>query len=394
MIKILKDRKETNLLLVKFEDLSSNPIITKIPQRRWSRSRKAWVVPNTRHNVSMIGQLFGKENCIFSKEIILQYKPDITTSEINQYFIRDKKPWKNKPTYSEIYKHPVIVELNQHMRVRNYSYKTIKNYRVQLIKLICFFDNTELKNITKAQFEQYLDFLVSKRLLSYSSLNVVINAFKYYRENMLCIETNAFYEMPKIIKAQQLPTVLSREEVELILRKTTSLKYQAIFSLIYSTGIRINEAINLKITDIDKYSKTIFIKNGKGKKDRYVLLSDKILMLLREYYIEYRPKIHLFENELTDEQLNERSIQIVFSQVVKQCRFNKTATIHTLRHSFATHLLESGVNIRHIQELLGHSDLNTTMRYTHVRSEALKQVNSPFDLLDINFTRTKQQPNE
>lgn len=87
MIEILKDRKETNLLLVKFEDLSSNPIITKIPQRRWSRSRKAWVVPNTRHNISMIGQLFGKENCIFSKEIILQYKPDITTSEINQYFM-------------------------------------------------------------------------------------------------------------------------------------------------------------------------------------------------------------------------------------------------------------------------------------------------------------------
>lgn len=390
MIEILKDRKEANLLLVKFEDLSSNPIITKIPQRRWSRSRKAWVIPNTRHNVSMIGQLFGKENCIFSKEIILQYKPDITTSEINQYFIRDKKTWANKPTYSEIYKHPVIVELNQHMRVRNYSYKTINNYRVQLIKLIYYFDNTELKNITKTQFEQYLDFLVSKRRLSYSSLNVVINAFKYYRENMLCIETNAFYEMPKIIKAQHLPTVLSREEVELILRKTTCLKYRAIFSLIYSTGIRINEAINLKITDIDKYSKTIFIKNGKGKKDRYVLLSDKILLLLREYYSEYRTKIYLFENELKDEQLSERSIQIVFSQVVKLCRLNKTATIHTLRHSFATHLLESGVNIRHIQELLGHSDLNTTMRYTHVRSEALKQVSSPFDLLDINFSRTKQ----
>lgn len=390
MIEILKDRRATNLLLVKFEDLNSNPIITKIPQRRWSRSRKAWVIPNTRHNISMIGQLFGKENCIFSKEIILQYKPDITTSEIDQYFTRDKKPWSNKPTYSELYKHPVIVELHQHMRVRNYSYKTINNYRGQLIKLIHYFDNTELKNISKQQFEQYLDFLVSKRRLSYSSLNVVINAFKYYRENMLGAETNAFYEMPKIIKAKQLPTVLSREEVELILQKTTSLKYRAIFSLIYSTGIRINEAIHIKITDIDKYSKTIFIKNGKGKKDRYVVLSDKILMFLREYYIEYRPKVYLFENELKDEQLSERSIQIVFSQVVKQCRLNKTATIHTLRHSFATHLLESGVNIRHIQELLGHSDLNTTMRYTHVRSEALKQVNSPFDFLNINLSDKRQ----
>ena len=105
--------------------------------------------------------------------------------------------------------------------------------------------------------------------------------------------------------------------------------------------------------------------------------------------MEYRPKVFLFENELTNEQLGERSIQIVFGQVVRQCRLNKTATIHTLRHSFATHLLESGVNIRHIQELLGHSDLNTTMRYTHVRSEALKQVNSPFDLLNINFSEKR-----
>ena len=171
--------------------------------------------------------------------------------------------------------------------------------------------------------------------------------------------------------------------------KTTSLKYQTIFSLIYSTGIRINEAVNLKITDIDKYRRAIFIKNGKGKKDRYVVLSNKILELLRQYYMEYRPKVFLFENELTNEQLGERSIQIVFGQVVRQCRLNKTATIHTLRHSFATHLLESGVNIRHIQELLGHSDLNTTMRYTHVRSEALKQVNSPFDLLNINFSEKR-----
>ena len=341
MIEISKDRKESNFLLVKIEDLSSNTIITQIPQRRWSRSRTSWIIPNTRHNILMIGQLFGKENCVFSKEIILEYKPDITTSEINYYFNRNKKSWSNKPTYSEIYKHPIISELSQHMRVRNYSYKTINNYRGQLIKLIHYFHDTELKSISKGQFEQYLDFLVSKRQLSYSSLNVVINAFKYYRENMLGIDAVSFYEMPKIIKSRQLPTVLSREEVELILQKTTNLKYRAIFSLIYSTGIRINEAINLKITDIDKYNKTVFVKNGKGKKDRYVVLSDKILQFLREYYVNYRPKVYLFENELTEEQLSERSIQIVFSQVVSLCQLNKNATIHTLRHSFATHLLEA-----------------------------------------------------
>jgi integrase/recombinase XerD len=389
MIEILKDKKESSLLLVKFEDISSNHIITKIPQRRWSASRKAWVVPNTRQNVTMIGHLFGKENCVFAKDIILQYKPNITVAEISNYFSRCRKTWVNKPTYNEMYKHPIISALEQSMRVRNYSYKTISNYRSQLIKLIHYFYEIDLKQLTKPKFEQYLDFLVNKRRLSASSLNVVINAYKYYRENMLGLEPNLYFELPKIIKAKQLPTVLSKEEIELILLKTRSLKYRTIFSLIYSAGLRISEATNLKISDIDKYSKTIFIKHGKGKKDRYVVLSDKILELLRLYYTEHRPKVYLFENELDNEALSERSIQIVFSNVVKQCRFNKTATIHTLRHSFATHLLESGVNIRHIQELLGHSDLNTTMRYTHVRSEALKLVNSPFDLLNIQLSNKR-----
>lgn len=389
MIEILKDKKESDLLLVKFEDISSNQIITKIPQRRWSASRKAWIIPNTRQNVSMIGNLFGKENCVFAKEIILQYKPSITASEINNYFSRYRKTWANKPTYQDIYKHPIISALEQSMRVRNYSYKTIGNYRSQLIKLIHYFYETDLKHLTKAKFEQYLDFLVNKRRLSASSVNVVINAYKYYRENLLGLESNVYFEMPKIIKAKQLPTVLSKEEIELILLKTKSLKYRTIFSLIYSAGLRISEATNLKISDINKYNKTIFIKNGKGKKDRYVVLSDKILELLRLYYIEHRPKVYLFENELDDEALSQRSIQIVFSNVLKQCHLNKTATIHTLRHSFATHLLESGVNIRHIQELLGHSDLNTTMRYTHVRSEALKLVNSPFDLLNVPFSNKR-----
>lgn len=389
MIEILKDRSTSDLLMVRFSDRSSNPIIMKVPERRWSRSRQAWVVPNTRQSISMIGQLFGKDNCKFSKEIILQYKPNISKAEINQYFARFRKSWSNKPTYSEIYKHPIIAELGQNMRVRNYSHKTITNYRSQLIKLIHYFHDTELKYITKAQFEQYLDFLVSKRKLSSSSLNTVINAYKYYRENMLGLEKTSYFEMPKIIKAKQLPKVLSKEEVELILQKTTSLKYRAIFSLIYSTGIRIGEATNLKITDINRYNKTIFIKNGKGKKDRYVVLSDKILSLLREYYIAYRPKEYLFENEFEDEPLSERSIQIVFGNVIKQCKLNKAVSVHTLRHSFATHLLESGVSIRYIQELLGHSDIATTMRYTHVHSQALRQVSSPFDLLNINLSQKR-----
>lgn len=383
MINIKIDKKEADKLLVEFEDLSLNRLISQIPQRRYSRSRKGWLIPNTRQNVLMIGQLFGKENCLFSKEIILQYRPNITNKEIEKYFVRIRKPWKNTPNYREENAHPIIIALYKHMHLRNYSYKTIGNYRSQLIRLIHYFSPKHLSDISQSEFETYLYYLVTKRKLSGASLNVVINAFKYYRENILGYQKITYFEIPKIIQAQTLPQVLSSEELRLILENTKSLKYKTIFSLIYSTGIRLAEAAHLKIAHINKYEKTLFVKNGKGKKDRYVFLSDNILDLLRTYYKEFRPKVYLFEDEYDFEAISERSIQKVFASVVKQCKINKPVGIHSLRHSFATHLLESGTDIRYIQELLGHSDINTTMRYTHVSNQALKQVISPFDSLSI-----------
>jgi integrase/recombinase XerD len=388
MINIYIDKRDSDLLLVQFDDINSNQIVTKIPNRRWSKSRNCWVVENTRHNVVLIGNLFGKDNCRFSNEIIVQYKPKVTQEEINQYFSKfNNKPWANKPLVREDYQHPIIVALAKHMRVRNYSYRTICNYRSQLIKLIHYFSPTPINEISKETFETYLHYLIRKRKISASSLNVVINAYKYYRENLLGIPNKEYFDTPKILQNKQLPEVLSEEEVSNIIQKTTNLKYKALFSLIYSSGIRINEAAKLKISHINRYNKTLFIKNGKGKKDRYVILSDKILHLLREYYKIYRPKEYLFENDYDCEPLCVRTIQRVFASVVKNCKIKKQVGIHTLRHSFATHLLESGVDIRYIQELLGHSDINTTMRYTHVHNDALKNVKSPFDKLNINLTK-------
>ncbi len=385
MVEIKIDTLNAELLKVEFpfDEISQN-MVRNVQGRRWSKSRKCWVVPNTRGSIVQIGQIFGKEYCVFSKEIITKYKPNVTVDEINQYFSRVKKVWKNNVNYTESINHPIIVELTRNMRVRNYSYRTISSYRGHLIRLIHFFSPKQLSEITKESFEAYLDFLVRKNRLSGSSLNVLINAYKYYRENILRLPQTPFFEMPKIIKPRQLPEVLSKTEVEMILNATKSKKYHAIFCLIYSAGLRLSELTNLKISEINKHNKTIFIKNGKGKKDRYVVLSDKILELLRTYYTICKPKVYLFENELTEEPLEGRSIQIVFRNVLKQCKIKKNASIHTLRHSFATHLLESGVDIRYIQELLGHSNIITTMRYTHVHSKALQNVVSPFDSLLFN----------
>ena len=390
MINIYLDKIDPNLLLVQFTDISSNSIIAQIPNRRWSRTRRCWVVENNRHNIVLIGKLFGKENCNFSREIIVQYKPNASIEEVNRYFIKPQpRVYANTPNQRQDYLHPIVVALVKHLQARKYSYKTITNYRSEIIKMIHFFAPNELKNVSNRDFETYLHYLAVKRKLSGSSLNVAINAFKYYRENMLELRSKERFVVPNIIQAKQLPEVLSVQEIELILANTQSQKYRTIFSLIYSAGLRISEAANLKISHINGHTKTIFIKSGKGKKDRYVVLSDKILTLLREYYKQYRPIDYLFESQFDRQPISIRTIQAIFAGVIKTCRIKRHATVHTLRHSFATHLLESGVDIRYIQELLGHADIQTTMRYTHVHNAALRNVKSPFDKLNFNFSEQR-----
>ena len=387
MIEIKIDIEKPELLKVEFDyDETSQNMMRNILGRRWSKSRKCWVVPNTRISVVQIGQIFGKENCVFSKAIIKQYKPEAKEEEINQYFARIRNPWRNTPTYTEALSHPVIVSVVRNMQVRNYSYNTIKNYRTQLIKIIHFFENRPLERISSIEFEKYLHYLVINKNLGGSSLNVVINAFKFFRENINGEAKLAKFNYPAILKEQKLPEVMTKEEIQQIFQQTNNQKYRTLFSLIYSAGLRLGETLELKISDINSTDKTIFIKNGKGKKDRYVILSEKILLMLRSYYLKYRPNKYLFEGDLDQEPLDQRSVQGVFRGVLQHCKIRKHVTLHTLRHSFATHLLESGVDIRYIQELLGHNDIRTTMRYTHVRNSALKNVESPFDKLGFDFS--------
>lgn len=185
-------------------------------------------------------------------------------------------------------------------------------------------------------------------------------------------------ERPK--KEKQLPAVLSVEEIKTIFNNLTNLKHKTLLSLLYSGGLRIGEALNLKIDDIDSKRMLIHIKQAKGKKDRYTLLSFSFLKLLREYYLAYKPKVFLFEGQ-KGKQYSNASAQAVLKKSLKNTNISKKVTLHTLRHSFATHLLENGTDIRYIQELLGHSSPKTTMIYTHVSQTSLKNIKNPFDEL-------------
>jgi integrase/recombinase XerD len=193
-----------------------------------------------------------------------------------------------------------------------------------------------------------------------------------------------FYEIERPLKARKLPMVLSEEEISNILSVTTNLKHKSILVTIYSCGLRLSELLNLKITDIQSDRHLLLVRDAKGNKDRTTLLSDTTLQLLRKYYLQYRPKEYLFEG-LGGGPYSGKSIQHILQHSLAKAKICKPATPHTLRHSFATHLLENGTDLRYIQTLLGHSSPKTTELYAQVSTRSLKDIKSPIEKLNIQF---------
>ena len=211
---------------------------------------------------------------------------------------------------------------------------------------------------------------------SISYQNQFISGIKKFFEYKGYLHNEIQLERPR--KEKKLPIVLSGKEIKSIFNTITNLKHKTLLSLLYSAGLRIGEAINLEITDIDSQRMLIHIKQAKGKKDRYTLLSSSFVYILRDYYTAYKPKKYLFEGQKGGKYSN-TSAQKVFKTALFKAGIKKKATLHSLRHSFATHLLEKGTDIRYIQELLGHSSPKTTMIYTHVTETSLKKIKNPFD---------------
>ena len=280
----------------------------------------------------------------------------------------------------EFDKHPVIVAVSDALRVQNYSYKTYKNYKQALIALIRYAGTKPLDKLTKPEYQKYLLFLKDKKRLGPATLHVHINAWKFYQEKVL-ERGKEFYDVAYPRMPVKLPTVYSVAEVQSIFDATTSLKYRSLFTLVYATGLRLNEVAHLKLTDLDRVRRLVYVRGGKGKKDRVVMLGEKLETTLDEYLKRYRPKTYLFEDADTGEPMQNRGIQQVYSDTVRFAGITKRGGIHSLRHSFATHLLESGTDIRHIQELLGHESIMTTMRYTHVTANVISTLKSPLDNL-------------
>ncbi len=271
-----------------------------------------------------------------------------------------------------------IIRCKQLLVMKRYSTSTIRCY---LHFLKDFFYRHERVNpweLTDHEARAYILEAVDSGK-SRSLQNQSINAIKFYFEKVLERDRKV-YRLDRPKRELHIPVVLSEDEVRCLLGATANLKHRALLSLIYACGLRIGEALQLRMTDINSKDSMIHIKQAKGRKDRIVPLSQKLLLLLRYYYREYRPKVYLFEGQRGGgTQYSQRSAQQVFRRSLARAGIDRRVTLHTLRHSYATHLLRSGTNLRVIQKLLGHNSSKTTEIYTHITDIQLAQVASPFD---------------
>lgn len=264
------------------------------------------------------------------------------------------------------------------MRLRNYSHKTIKAYKSCLRTFQSHLRDKPVTGITESEIRGFLLYLIDERRWAASSVNQMFNALRFLYVEVLK-QPFRIGSIPRPKQEKKLPNVLSQEEVLRIFAHVDNLKHKVLLMLIYSAGLRVGESVRLKIGDIDGERKMIHLRGAKGKKDRYTLLSDHVLEALRRYYRAYRPREYLFEGQGRRSHLAERSIQAVFQRAVAAAGIRKPITVHGLRHSFATHLLESGIDLRYIQELLGHSSSKTTEIYTHVSRKSLGKILNPLD---------------
>ena len=268
------------------------------------------------------------------------------------------------------------------LELRGLSRETQKIYLYHVTNFSRYFNRSPY-HLGKSEIKEYLLYLLREKEASSSTVNLCYSALKFLYAKTLRRQ-GVMAEIPRLRSTKKLPVVLEREEAESLFSVTENLKHRAVLMLIYSSGLRLTEASHLKVTDIDSKRMVLRIRQGKGRKDRYTLLSTAALEVLREYWSQYCPKEWLFTGRSPGKPLSVRSIQRIFKKARTLAGIRKPATVHTLRHSFATHLLEQGTDLHRIQLLLGHRSLKTTAIYLHVSRKELRRIVSPLDFKPHN----------
>ena len=280
------------------------------------------------------------------------------------------------------------------MALKNLSEHTQRAYLAAVTGIVRFYNQSPDK-MTQEQIEDYLLYLRDEKGNAPNSCGSVLTGLRFFYRNVLKKDMPVNYSIGN--KPRKLPTVLTKEEVWKIICAAENQKHRLILMTTYSAGLRAGEVVKLKPEHIDSKRMLIKVQDGKGRKDRYTLLSKKLLAELRPYYRKQRPEVYLFPStykERKNSPLAYESIRSVYEEARKKAGVKKGEGLHTLRHSFATHLLEAGYDIRKIQVLMGHTRLTTTMIYLHVSRETLSKIPSPLDLIDIKHAGKEDSPDD
>ncbi len=372
----LTEHNQTPAVKILFEyNNSINYQLRKATVAKWSQSMKCWYLPRNDFNLSFFLNNFCQLAWIdYSglKENPISLIPETLK---NQQVISEIKS-RILPEETQVQIH----RFREWMQQKRYSANTIKTYTEAIGTFLKYFSQKTILEISNADLLDFNSHYIIKKGYSSAYQNQVINGVKLF----FTFARSLKFEVEKAERPRRehkLPNVLSKEEIKLILEAHSNIKHKTMLSLIYSCGLRCGELIALKPENIDSKRNLIHINLAKGKKDRIVPLSSKILAMLREYYQKYKPETWLFEGQTVGTQYDDRSLQQVLKQALKKTGIKKPVTLHWLRHSYATHLLESGTDLRYIQELLGHKSSKTTEIYTHVSTKSIQNIISPFDNL-------------
>lgn len=313
---------------------------------RWSQTRKCWYLPD----VLEYRKKFGLEKTALEKSDLEKIHP-VNATGFKRFI--------------------------ETLQLKGYSPNTMRTYGSEFAQFLYVLGNFKASDCDEEKIRAYFLYCINTLQLSENSMHSRMNAVKFYYEKILGRD-KFFVEIPRPKKASKLPKVIHNQDIKKLLEVTTNIKHNTILKLTYGMGLRVSEIINLKISDIDSKNMQVFLRRAKGKKDRYVNLPESVLQQLRLYFLEYKPKEYLFEGQFGG-QYSIRSAQQVFKSALLKAGLHKTVGIHSLRHSFATHLLENGTDVRFIQELLGHKDIKTTLLYTNVSDTSIRKIKSPLD---------------
>jgi len=369
----LKYHNKAEQILICFKyDEDIIELVRTIPGRRWSQSLRCWYVKRSENILKTIKKTLSNYTI---NDTELANTPFLDVTHNTTLLTQEQQL--------------IIHNFLKYLEGKRYSKSTIETYTYLVADFMAYYHKSPIEELTNKAIELYIEDVYIKRKYSISKQRQLISALKIFKS----FYPNIPYESLELVRPKKdkfLPTVLSKDEVIELIRVTKNLKHRTVIAMIYSCGFRISELINLELRDIDINRRQILVKNSKGRKDRYVIIAESFLPLLHNYISTYMPVRYFVEGQ-NNHKYSPESIRKFLKKSCRLANIHKRVTPHTLRHSYATHLLEDGIDLRYIQELLGHSRPETTMIYTHVAKKDLLAIKSPLDMAVKQYLNSGNQ---